>query len=157
MSDWHNQTTLSEAAGPIVEAWVDGSCLNNGDRDAVGGVGCVIESDKGTTEIHEPVPSDSRVTNNRAEYFAVLSALDRIDEQHSTDVGVRVYSDSELVVKQLRGQNGVGHSLEEIHQETRSLLDEFRYWEIRQRSESDALEIRRADQLAKEAARGGSS
>lgn len=155
MSNRSDQTTLSEAAGPIVEAWVDGSCLNNGDPGAVGGVGCVIESGKDTTEIHGPVPSDSRVTSNRAEYFAVLSALDRIDKQHSTDVGVCVYSDSELVVKQLRGHHRVGQSLEDIHQETQSLLDEFRYWEIKQRSEFESHEIKRADELAKEAARGG--
>lgn len=153
MSGWSDQTTLTGSTEPIVEAWVDGSCLDNGSPDAVGGVGCVIESKESTIEVREPVPSNDRVTNNRAEYFAVLSALDRIDEKYSTDVGVRIYSDSELVVKQIRGRYRVGDSLENINKNIQSALNEFRYWEIKQRSECEAHGIKRADELAKEAAR----
>lgn len=156
MTNWSDQTTLSEAAGPVIEAYVDGSCLNNGNPDAVAAVGGVIQSDEGRdpTEIHGQVGLDTRATSNLAEYLAVIAALDRIQDDHSTDVVVCIYSDSQTVVRQLRGSYRVGESLAEVHQETRELLDEFRDWRIEQRSESDAPEIERADELAKAAARG---
>jgi len=156
MTDRSDQLTLPEAAGPVIEAYVDGSCLNNGAPDAVAAVGGVIRSDEGRdpTEIHGQVDPDTRATSNLAEYLAVIAALDRIQDEHSTDVAVHLYSDSENVVRQLRGSYRVGESLAEVHQETRELLDEFRDWRIEQQSESDAPEIRRADELAKAAARG---
>lgn len=158
MTDWSEQTMPPEAAGLVVKAYVDGSCLNNGSPDAVAAVGGVIQSDEGedAIEIHRQADLDTRATSNLAEYFAVLAALDRIQDEHSTEAVVSVYSDSELIVRQLQGSYRVGDRLEEIHRETRERLDEFRDWRIKQRSESDASEIERADELAKEAARGGS-
>ena len=159
MSNRSRQTTLSEATGPIVEAWVDGSCLDNGDADAVAAVGCVIRSKErcGSDEFQTRIHPDRRATSTLAEYAAVLTALERVRTEHSTDVVVRIYSDAEAVVRQIQGDYRVRKEhLENPHQETVGFLDEFCEWGIEHRSESDAPDIQRADKLAEEAARGGS-
>lgn len=157
MTDWSDQTTLSEAAGPVIEAYVDGSCLDNGSPDAIAGVGCFIQSDEGrdSETLQSRIPLDRRATSTLAEYAAVIAALERIRVEHSTDVVVRIYSDSETVVRQLQGDYRVRKEhLEEPHRETQEFLNEFRDWRIEHRSESDAPEIERADELAKDATRG---
>jgi ribonuclease HI len=158
MTNWDDQTTLIESAGPTVEAWVDGSCLNNGEPDAISKVGCVIKSseEEDPIEIHGQIDLEGRATSNLTEYLAVIAALDRIQKDYSTNVVVRVYTDSEVVVRQLQGIYQVNSGLEEIHSETKGLLNEFPEWRIEQRSESDATEIERADDLARDVARGGS-
>lgn len=157
MSSWSNQTTLTESAGPIVEAWVDGSCLNNGDPDAVGGAGCVIKSDeeRDSDEFQCPIHLDRRITNTLAEYAAVIEALECVQDEHSTDVVVHIYNDSKSIVRQIQGRYQVNKvHLEEPCQETRRFLNEFRDWRIEQLSESESCHIQRADKLAEAAARG---
>ena len=157
MTEKSRQFTLTEAAGPVVHAYVDGSCLNNGDPDAVGGIGGVIKFDgeHNSETVQSLISLDRRMTSTLAEYTAVLAALERIRVEHSKDVVVHVYSDSEIVVRQLQGSYRVRKEhLKEACQETQEFLDEFREWRIEQRSESDAPEIQQADELAKEAARG---
>lgn len=157
MTNRSDQLTLSESAGVVVEAYVDGSCLDNGSDDAVAGVGGVIVTDGGrdADEIGVRVSFEERTTSVLAEYAAVLEGLAQVEDQHSTDVIVHVYSDSETVVRQLQGSYGVRKNhLKEPHQETQEFLGEFREWRVEHLSEDESRYIQRADELAKAAARG---
>jgi ribonuclease HI len=93
--------------GPIV-AFTDGSCLNNGRRDAKGGY-AVVFPDHPEVNSAWPIDDGVTVTNNRAEYYAWLAACglaDKMDEVSDAAPDARrlrrslvVHSDSELLVK----------------------------------------------------------
>jgi ribonuclease HI len=70
----------------------DGSSCGKG-----GGVGILLISPRG--EMFEFQPT---VTNNQAEYKALLRGLQYLKEAKA--VSVEIYGDSELVIKQLNGQ-----------------------------------------------------
>lgn len=66
-------------------------------------------------------------TNNQAEYRAVIAALEKVIRLGADDI--ELYSDSELVVKQIRGEYRVKKAtLKPLHQQARQLqgrLDRF--------------------------------
>lgn len=66
-------------------------------------------------------------TNNQAEYRAVITALEKVIRLGADDI--ELYSDSELVVKQIRGEYRVKKAtLKPLHQQARQLqgrLDRF--------------------------------
>jgi ribonuclease HI len=65
-----------------------------------------------------------KATNNVAEYTALIEAL-----EHAAKLGagkVHIYSDSEFMVKQLRGENRVKHpDMKELYDEAKSLEKHF--------------------------------
>jgi ribonuclease HI len=66
-----------------------------------GGVGILLISPRG--EMFEfSIPIQPTVTNNQAEYEALLRGLQYLKEAKA--VSVEIYGDSELVIKQLNGQ-----------------------------------------------------
>jgi hypothetical protein len=74
----------------------DGSSCGKG-----GGVGILLISPRG--EIFEfAIPIQPTVTNNQAEYEALLRGLQYLKEAKA--ISVEIYGDSELVIKQLNGQ-----------------------------------------------------
>jgi len=83
-----------------------------------------------------------RATNNQAEYRALLLAL-----KASRELGqsIKIFSDSELLVKQLKGSYRVkSKGLKPYFDEVRNLLKGFSSWEIahiprEQNREADAL------------------
>ena len=67
-----------------------------------------------------------RLTNNQAEYTALVRAL-----EHALELGpensLAIYSDSELLVKQMRGEYRVKDGdLRELYEEAKDLLGQFR-------------------------------
>jgi len=86
------------------------------------------------------------VTNNVAEYRALIAGL-RAAQRHDAP-GLRVFMDSELVVKQMRGEYRVKHEgLKPLHQEARLEAAKLAGVEYRAvRREDNA----RADQLVNE-------
>ena len=93
-----------------------------------------------------------RATNNVAEYEALLHAL-----RYALDQGarrVRIFSDSELVVRQMEGRYRVKHpDMIPLHSEARSLLarfDEVRITHVprEQNREADRLANRALDERA---------
>jgi ribonuclease HI len=77
------------------KAWVDG-----GSRGNPGEAGCGVVLDlAGAREEHFLFLG--RATNNVAEYAALLAALERTQAVGATEI--EVYSDSELLVKQMTG------------------------------------------------------
>lgn len=91
-------------------------------------------------------------TNNYAEYSGLLAALQYAVEHGYK--GLKVVSDSELLVRQLRGQYKVKHPvLLELYRRARDLIDKLQWFEIghvlREKN-------READRLANQAMDRGS-
>jgi ribonuclease HI len=84
-----------------------------------------------------------RVTNNVAEYRALLLGLARARALNATDV--EVVNDSELIAKQVQGLYKVKHaSMRPLYQEAMTALRGFQAWRIRtvpraQNAHADAL------------------
>jgi ribonuclease HI len=96
----------------------DGSSCGKG-----GGVGILLISPRG--EMFEfAIPIQPTVTNNQAEYEALLRGLQYLREDG--DVSVEVYGDSELVIKQLNGQYECkSDALRIYYEECREILKSF--------------------------------
>jgi ribonuclease HI len=79
-------------------AYVDGASRGN---PGPAGIGVVIADDEGNVlkEIAEPV---GRTTNNVAEYSALIRALEEVRAMGGN--GIQVYTDSELLARQINGQ-----------------------------------------------------
>jgi len=105
---------------PTLTIYTDGAARQNPGPAAwayviQGHGGKVLEENKGTL---------GRATNNVAEYTALLKALERAAQLRAGQVEIR--SDSELMVKQMRGEYRVKHpELQELHLEAKQLRSRF--------------------------------
>jgi len=121
-----------------LKIYIDGASRGNPGES---GAGIVIKDGKGRVfkRLRQYL---GRATNNQAEYRALLLAL-----KASRELGqnIRIYSDSELLVKQLKGSYRVkSKGLKPYFDEVRGLLRDFSSWEIahiprEQNMEADAL------------------
>ena len=108
------------------------------------GIGYRVLPDGQGVEGHEYI---GEATNNEAEYRALIAGLESALEKGYTDVIAE--GDSELVVRQVRGQYNVGaENLQPLYEEVRALVPKFDSFEIRhvKRSQNEG-----ADDLANEA------
>ena len=115
---------LSVSFGYLV-AHVDGGARGN---PGPAGFGVVIEDEMG-----RPVAKWNeylgKQTNNYAEYSALLAVL-KYATKHSFKA-LKVFSDSELMVKQIMGEYKVNHpALKELHSRAARLIDELDFFEI---------------------------
>ncbi|MEX0649945.1 MAG: ribonuclease HI family protein [Candidatus Andersenbacteria bacterium] len=63
-------------------------------------------------------------TNNYAEYMALIKGLERAHQEKVTDI--KCYLDSELVVKQLKGQYRVKHpDLKPLFEQVKEVAEDF--------------------------------
>jgi ribonuclease HI len=120
----------------VVVAYIDGGARGN---PGPAGYGVRIESEGGEliNEFHGFLGSS---TNNAAEYHALIAALKYAqDHGHRT---IRVKSDSELLVKQMRGEYRVRNpGLQLLHQRARTMaeaLDRVSYEHVRREENKDA-------------------
>lgn len=138
-----NAPKATAGATPMITAYCDGGSRGN---PGPSGYGVCVEGPRGEMvgEIHEFLGVK---TNNFAEYSALLGALDfALTNGHK---GLRIVADSELMVKQIKGQYRVNSP------ELRPLYDEAK----RRIARLDTFEIqhvlrnknKRADALANEA------
>ena len=110
------------------------------------GAGAVISDSLGRT-LKELKLYLGMASNNVAEYRAAIHALERALELGARSV--TLYLDSELVVRQLRGEYRVREPhLKTLHQKAQEILNRFSQYSILYISRE---ENRRADQLANEA------
>ncbi|MBU0618276.1 MAG: ribonuclease HI family protein [Planctomycetes bacterium] len=119
---------------------VDGGSRGN---PGPAGAGVTISSDDGTL-IHEGAYFLGRQTNNGAEYHALIRALQRV-ERCGADT-ITVFSDSELLVRQITGAYRVKSlKLARLFEQVQLLLLKIPCWNIRHihREENG-----RADELA---------
>jgi ribonuclease HI len=123
-------------------AHVDGGARGN---PGPAGYGVVIEDEAGR-EIARLHRFLGHRTNNYAEYSGLLAALEYALE-HKT--GLEVWSDSELIVRQLNGQYKVRHpELKVLYEQARGIIRQLGWFKIRHvRREQN----READRLANEA------
>jgi ribonuclease HI len=135
-------------AGAVAErahVYFDGAARGNPGPAAVGWA--VVTSDGVVAEGGERV---GRATNNQAEYAALVRALEAAAELGFERVDVR--GDSELVVRQVRGEYDTNDpELRERRVTVRELLERFEEWSLEHvpRSVNE-----RADRLANEALDG---
>ena len=103
-----------------VIAYTDGGARGN---PGPAGYGVRFETDEGTL-IEELHASIGIATNNVAEYRALIAALEHAKERGHSAVHVR--SDSELLVKQMRGEYRVKHpGLQPLFETARALMRDF--------------------------------
>jgi len=109
------------------------------------GIGVVIEKDDGNKEqIYKYI---GMTTNNIAEYTALKEALMRAEDLGEKHVSVIM--DSELVVKQIKGEYRVkNEGLKPLYKDIKNIIREFDYFEIRHVMRKDNKE---ADKLANKA------
>ncbi|WP_226021731.1 ribonuclease HI [Halomicrobium salinisoli] len=140
--DTGRMEALLREGGGRVHAYFDGASRGNPGPAAVG---YVLVTDEGI--VAEGGERIGRATNNRAEYEALVKVLEVASDYGFDDVRVR--GDSELIVKQVRGEwNANDPDLRERRVRVRELLTEFDEWSI----EHVPREINdRADELANEA------
>jgi ribonuclease HI len=118
---------------------VDGGARGNPGPAAIA---AVVASPDGEV-VEERAESIGRATNNVAEYRALLMGIERAHALGAREV--ELVGDSELVVRQVRGEYRVkDQSLRDLHRRVREALDRFDRWSIRHvRREANE----RADQL----------
>jgi ribonuclease HI len=131
---------------PALVCYIDGSVEGN---PGPGAIGVVIEDGQGTP-VEAWGEAIGRVTNNQAEYRALLAALDKARRLGARAVTVR--SDSQLLVRQVLGQYKVrDEKLKPLHEEARRLAGAFAEFSIEHiRREKN----RAADRLANQARQG---
>jgi ribonuclease HI len=96
--------------------WVDGASRGNPGPAAIG---AVIKDEQGKV-IAAISQSIGRSTNNQAEYRAVIAALEKAIKLGATHVDL--YSDSELLVRQIKGQYRVKKAeLKPLYQQVKYL------------------------------------
>src|SRR5262245_29950112 len=106
---------------PLLQIHTDGASRGNPGAAAYA---YTIERE-GHDDIEEADPI-GRMTNNQAEYTALVKALEHALEELGEAFRVVVYSDSELMVKQFNGDYRVKDAdLRPLYQEARALGDKF--------------------------------
>jgi ribonuclease HI len=120
----------------MIVAYTDGGARGN---PGPGGYGVRIETENGEllAELHEPL---GLTTNNIAEYRALLAALAWATAHGHMALMVR--SDSELLVRQMRGEYKVRHpNLQPLHAEAVRLagrLDRVTFEHVRREANREA-------------------
>jgi ribonuclease HI len=105
---------------------VDGGARGNPGPAAAA---CVITSPEGEV-LGEHTQLLGAVTNNVAEYRALLLGLERARELGASEI--EVIGDSELIAKQVRGIYKVKHeAMKPLHSEAKAALKQFERWSIR--------------------------
>ncbi len=118
---------------------VDGGARGNPGPAAAA---CVISTPAGEI-LGEHAQLLGKVTNNVAEYRALLLGLERARELGVSDV--EVVNDSELIAKQINGQYKVKHAaMRPLYLQAMAALREFERWTVRtvpraQNADADAL------------------
>ena len=132
--------------GGRAHVYFDGAARANPGPAAIGWV--IVTGDGIVTEGGERI---GRTTNNQAEYEALIKALAIAADYGFDELDIR--GDSELIVKQVRGEYDVNSpDLREYRIRVRELLAEFESWSI---SHVPREINERADNLANEAFEDG--
>ncbi|WP_114577780.1 ribonuclease HI [Saliphagus sp. LR7] len=133
---------LLREGGGRAHVYFDGACRGNPGPAAIGWL--IVTSEGIVAEGGERI---GETTNNRAEYEALITALEAADDYGYSEVDVR--GDAELIVKQIRGEYDTNNpELRERRVRALELLSTFDAWSI----EHVPREVNdRADELANEA------
>ncbi|MCD4830414.1 MAG: phosphoribosylglycinamide formyltransferase [Anaerohalosphaeraceae bacterium] len=109
----------------VVIIYTDGGSRGNPGPAAAG----FVIQDKSGKDIYAKGQFLGEATNNVAEYTALLLAVEKARELGAVDV--KVFSDSELMVRQITGRYKVkNETLKTIHSKCIKILNEFDDWSI---------------------------
>ncbi len=135
---------LEGRRGSKIRIYTDGASSGN---PGPSGIGVVIEFDGRTVEISRSI---GKGTNNVAEYRALIAGLEKARElSGGSPKDVEIFSDSELLVRQLNGIYRVKDlNLRRLWEKVNELLKGFRSYRIIHISREENM---RADELAKRA------
>lgn len=125
-----------------LEIYIDGACIGNPGEAAIGVI--VQEDSKRIKEISKTI---GQGTNNIAEYGAFITALKEAALLKADKI--RIYTDSELLFKQVTGQYKIkNENLKLLFEEAKRLAEKFKAVEVKHipREQNSA-----ADQLASKA------
>ncbi len=123
---------------------VDGASLGN---PGEGGCGVILKDMEGRL-IYFGGEYLGRVTNNQAEYMALIRGLEEAYRRGWKTI--LVFTDSELLARQINGNYKVrDQKLQVLYKKAKALLGRFSHWEIKH---IEREENREADKLAKKAA-----
>ncbi len=141
-ADPSDLTLLLDDGPDRAHVYFDGACRGNPGPAAVGWV--LVTADGIAADGGQRI---GETTNNDAEYQALLRALEAARDLGASEIDVR--GDSELIVKQVRGEYDTNEpTLRERRVRVRELLTEFDRWSL----EHVPREVNeRADELATEA------
>lgn len=115
----------SESRSPALILYIDGSVEGN---PGPGAIGVVVEREDGVP-VEAWGEAIGHVTNNQAEYRALLAGLRKARQLGARAVTVR--SDSQLLVRQLLGEYRVKDAkLKPLHEEARRLAGSFERFAI---------------------------
>ncbi|WP_291493545.1 ribonuclease HI family protein [Desulfurella sp.] len=137
-------TKKKQSSNPneILAVFIDGASSNNPGKAGIGIV--FMQNGEIIKTVSEYI---GEKTNNEAEYTALIKAL-----EIGLDLGVKsiqVFSDSELIVKQIMGKYAVKQDhLKVLNQKALYLIDKFEHFEIKHISRNLNSQ---ADKLAKSA------
>jgi ribonuclease HI len=133
----------------VVTLYIDGAARGN---PGPAGYGIVARAEDGLT-LAEAYGYIGEQTNNFAEYCSLLAALELAMKQGWERIAVK--SDSELLVKQVKGEYKVKHEmLRRFHQRAMQLVRRFEGFAIEYIRRSENKE---ADKLAAKAVKGKKS
>ena len=108
-----------QKAGRLI-MFTDGASRGN---PGEAGIGVVIK-DEGGNVVKRIARYLGKATNNQAEYTALLDGLKAAREMGAD--GIQAYADSELLVKQIKGEYKVKNpELQKMNQVARSLIEKF--------------------------------
>ncbi len=123
------------------------------------GAGVVIADQAGNI-LHEIARPLGTLTNNQAEYWAVIYALEHLVElrtQGQDPIAVNIHLDSQLVAEQLAGNYKIkNEGLKPLYDQARVLIETlglpvtFRYIPRRENKHADALANRAMDEISVE-------
>lgn len=113
----------------MLKVYIDGGSRGNPGDAAIG---VVVYNDKGE-EIYRFGEKIGAKTNNVAEYSALIRALEHLVKMISNpDEKILIYSDSELLVKQINGIYKVKNKkLKTLYDKAKGLLKNFKNIEIK--------------------------
>lgn len=133
-----------DRAGPLT-IYIDGSVQGNPGPGAIGVV--ILNGDGQVMEAWGEAIGE--VTNNQAEYRALLAALEKARRLGAAEVTIR--SDSQLLVRQFSGEYRVKDAkLRPLHERARALAGRFQSFQL---EHIPREENRAADRLANRARR----
>ena len=109
-----------------ITAYTDGGSRGNPGPAAAG----FTLADSSGTQLQAKAFYLGQATNNVAEYTGIIKALNAAKQIGAKSL--MVFSDSELLVKQINGQYKVkSENIRPLFRQTTDLLGEFRNWEVR--------------------------
>jgi ribonuclease HI len=146
----------------VVKLWFTGSCVNQGMDEAEGGYAFRIqtgdsrhfEDDEGSIENDD----EETVTNNVAEYKALIRGLQTIRDEYADDdpLKVEAYGNANIVIGPIGGRWELDDErLRRLKRESQRLLNQFDRWQIERAGDVETLDC--LGYLSERAARHGST